>query len=600
MKKSILFIACIAIFFSIRILHGDCCDDEIRRTCLYAKNLWQPRSFSSYGLREITMLKDLYDHHYKHESWDGTISLAVEFMQSFKNFCKPLSLGAMPFWSGTNTMSYGNNDGTANLDAYQFGLGDVATQGKISLHPKVQHFGTDILLHFTRYKHDRGPFFKIKAPLAVVIVDPQLSERHAIFSGANDDAWKFYPTSLGRYNSMSDAFAGGSSSANSVISSLHKPFALESGRISCCKLTSVKLGDLTAIIGYNVYGKEHCHLGFGFKLTCPTGTVPEGKFILEPIVGRAGHWGIGLDITSHYKYWINEDNATAINFWMQSELTHLAAGRRPSWRSFDLQKNGPGSKYLLLQFYFPGNPTSDNSTGRVPSFITQAVNVTTLPVISTFKLEGSFASAAEFSKHNWNLGIGVEVWGRTAECLSFDTCNLINQKAANLNDFAVLGRQISEDARFEPDAFSLNLCEPCAKINKSEDRVLAIGIPPGGKTVPPAIPPAGEGSGPIAPTSESSTTQDGSIFQPGYDDTKIKDARLYKNRIPEKLTDALDIQGAAEGRSVSGKISISGGYTWTKLHYCPSVNLFAGFEVTSFDSLHLNLWSVGIHGALNF
>ncbi len=40
-----------------------------------------------------------------------------------------------------------------------------------------------------------------------------------------------------------------------------------------------------------------------------------------------------------------------LNFCWQAELLHLIPGRSFNFRSFDLKKNGPGSKYLLLQNY---------------------------------------------------------------------------------------------------------------------------------------------------------------------------------------------------------------------------------------------------------
>ena len=582
MKKalgSIKVLVMIAVLFQATMpSEGDCCKSTVK-TCNFSKNLWQPRSFPSYNLREIYMLKDLYDHPFKHDEWDGTFSYAFEFMQSFDTSTPSQNLGAMPFWSGTNSMTIGNNNGQSDVDAYQFGMGETLSPGVITLSPKAQHFGSDFIMHFTRYKHDKGFFFKIRTSLGAMTTDSQLCEEPATLENNIDEAWVMYPALGGRYQSLSEAFTGGTPGDMFVSgTSLNKALTLNYGKISCCKLSSTRLGDLSTTLGFNAFADEHYFFSLGFKATFPTGTIPTGEFIFEPIFGRAGHWGTGLEATGHYKHWISENEGSAVDVWTQVELMHLSSGRKPSWRSFDLKLNGAGSKYLLLQFYFPANPSDTNSTGRVPSFITQAINVTTMPVISSFTLEGSLGVIVEYSKRNWNMSLGVDVWGRTAECLQIDTCNAVHHGSANLNDFAVLGRQISEDSRFtnqSPTPFEpLYLCEPLAQIGKSENRVLAQGTPP---------------SGPSSQPDSSS-----------YNTNKIKDARIAENRIPEGLYDALDIAGAAEGRSLNARLSLSGGYAWVKTKHSPSINVFAGLEFASYDSLRLNMWSLGFNGSLNF
>ena len=560
-KSFIFYIAMSWLLVADFVIANDCCEVEKTKNCNFSKNLWQPRAFSSYSSREILMLKDLYDHPFKHDQWDGTISFATEYIENIKTKNPETNLGAMPFWSGTNSMKIGNNDGSSDVDAYQFGMGNVIKQGSISLNPKVQQIGTDFLLHFTRYKHDRGFFFKLKIPVGVIKIDANVYENSAELSEAVDENWLMYPPYQARYDSLSQAFAGGTAGEDFVIGgSLNKPLALDFGRISCCELKSVRVGDLTASVGYNILADEHYYLGVGVKGSFPTGTVPTGKFIFEPIFGRAGQWTIGIDLTGHYKHWLNEQEGKSLDFWIQSEVLNGHNGRKPNWRSFDLKKNGPGSKYMLVQFYFPANPTPENSTGRVPSFITQAINLTTLPVLSSFLVEGALSAMIEYSDKNWTSALAVDLWGRSSECLKIDTCNLVNENSQNLNDFAVLGRQISEENSGSSNAIPLYYCEPCAKINKSINRVLSQENVPNG----------------------------------------VKDARISSNRIPESLYEALDIEGAAEGRVVSIKLTPSFGYAWRKSKCSPVLNIFTGFEVTSYNSLRVYNWSVGVQAAFNF
>lgn len=219
---------------------------------------------------------------------------------------------------------------------------------------------------------------------------------------------------------------------------------------------------------------------------------------------------------------------------------------------FDLKLNGPGSKYLLTQFYFPSN------TGRIPSFITQVVNISTFPVKSSFNLEGSFAAVLRYESHNWSSGVGIDIWGRSKEKLRIDAYNLIKENSANLNDFAILGRQISENSvgTIEDSYY----CEPLARINKSESR----------RTIP------------------------------NMYNNKIKDARFAQNRIPANFSEALDFESTAEQRAISGKITGHVGYIWKHHRFCPNIKFFGAIEITKYGDKQVNLWSIGLQNSLHF
>jgi len=548
-----------------------------------SQNLWQPRSFTGYSSREMLLQKTMYQTESSREEWNGTFSIASEYMQNFSKKCNT-GLGALPFWSGTNVMTYGQNDGKSDIDSYQFGMGDVIGQGEITLNPQVAHMGGDMLLHFTHTKDNRSFYFKIRSSVGAMSIYSKLTEKIANKDVAtNEDTneiWIPYPIDKTGFSSLSEAWNSGGSSASGVIvnSTLTKPVHLRKGRISPCKLTAINVGDIKVATGYSLFANENGFFSFGVNASLPTQHSPIGKYILEPVFGRTGHWGIGCEMTGHYRAWTNDKNDMYLDIWGQGDLLHLRSGRKPDFRSFDLKQNGPGSKYMLIQMYFPTTPSSDNAQGRIPGFITNAVNATTLPVISTFKAEGTASLMLDFHKKNWNVAVGGEFWGRTKESLSIDECNLINTNAPNINDFAVLGRQISEDSRnieavVAADKIKeLYLCEPLARINKSENRAQ-------GTYVSPAIP--------AAPT--------------GYDTTKIKDARFSENRIPADLNEALDICGAEAQSVFSAKVFTQFGYTWNDNRYTPNLSVTAGAEFTpKKDNVTVNFWSVGGQASLSF
>jgi hypothetical protein len=598
----------------------DCnsCARKCSVECAQSINLWQPHAFSAYSSRDILQKRTFFTNEsHREEGYQGFFSVAMEYMQNFGQKCNDCkNLGARPFWSGTNTMTYGSNNGESNIDAYQFGMGNLADgeTGTIQLNTKVQHVGADMLLYFTRRKNERGFFFSLKAPLGAMSVRTKLTEVVASPNNVPDYQWLTYPAPAARYKTLTEAWQAGESNStgDEVSSSRHKLLVINKGRISDCKMTTIRMADLTGVFGYKAWASDKGFLDIGFKVSTPTGNVPQGDFVLEPIFGRAGHWGVGGEVTFHYKAWESQEGNKGIDVWMQGDAMHLFNGRQPNWRTFDLKKNGPGSKYLLLQHYTAGNPTDGagalnpsgvNPTGFVASFVTNAANVTTMPVHSTFAVEGTAALAFDMYYDNWNFLIGGEFWGRSKECLKFNCCNqLVKERVANLNDYAVLGRQISEDASYingnagaattpatnqAGTLFYLNLCQPDATINKSENRATAASIGLTNFT-----------RYPIAPGSD--TPSNSYYLNADAIPAGLADARLPENRIPASLNEALDVAGASASSAMTGKLFGQFGYTWKEHHYTPNLAVIGGAEFQGKGNNAVNLWSVGLQGSVNF
>lgn len=532
------------------------------------------------------------------------VSLFPEYMQNFGSNCSDSSknLGSMPFWSGTNIMTVGNHDGRANLDAYQLGMGDVITNsdgiaGVIQLDPKVQYVGTDIFLYWSHHEYQPALYFKLHVPFGAIIITPQLKELSQTIPddklsftqetqdpGSTEITFQFpeYPTPFYRPQTISEAFFGGTSAKNRLDGNRFHPVRLRKARIAVERLAEIRFGDIAFALGYNVMASDRGYLGFGFKLSCPTSNVPTGDFMLESMFGRAGLWGLGGELSAAYNFWKDRDDSESLNLLFQGEILHLRHGRTPNFRTFDLRANGPGSKYLLVQKYGarynhrnPGFITSEDLDART---IQPAANITTLPVISNIGVEGSAAVMLNCCRNNWHLGIGVEFWGRSQESLAIDIQSAVAFRLVNINDFAVLGRQLSSyliDGQSSPIA--TYFCEPLARINKSQDPVRLTGTPPG-VTNPYVTSPTG-----------TEPLPDG-----------IADARLPQNRIPQDLDVALDIEGAQASAVCTGKIFGQIGYTWAHRFYNPSIAVVFGVELTDSTNNVAQLWSLGLQGSLNF
>jgi hypothetical protein len=593
------------------------CAKSCDAQCSISKNTWLPRSWSSYQDHDLFQMK----HTHPSEKRYGKLNLSffTEYMQSIDGKCNSCkNLGAMPLWSGTNQLTIGNNDGRAQLDAYQLGMGNIITDedgigGIIQLNPRVQFAGTDMMMYWVEKASERGFYFRIHAPVGGIMVDPRLTEivpavpnnllgfSQTPAGGAPEFDYQFleYPTPAGRYQSISQAFYGGNASSPELNGSLGKAIRLSYGRIASERQTIIRLADIAATVGYNVYADEKGWAGLGFKVSFPTGNVPQALYMLEPIFGREGLWGVGGEITGSYQVWENEAGNRRMTVSLQGEVEHLMSGRAPNMRSFDLKQNGKGSKYLLLQNYrstyaslspdqsiSEGGFINPNSQIFAPVGLDVAINVTTLPVLAKFSVEGAVALMLDFASDNWNVALGGEFWGRSREQLCINTLYTADGGYANLNDYAVLGRQLNAyhvpapfpPGNLQPAPFTENgadvytyLCEPLAKIGHSQDPAILSGVYP------------------------SVYFDSATVLPEG-----VKDARLAENRIPADMNEALDIAGAAASHAITGKVFAHVGYNWKDCNYSPSVAVIGGAEFTGCTNNAIQMWSVGLQGSLNF
>lgn len=570
--KKLFLVAAVASFATLALAAEDCGDcgtaDSCKDGCTTSQNLWQPHAFSVSMSREGILQKAAWESK-TDDSWFGTFGVGFEYMQNFgeakdcsaeKSCCQ--SLGAMPFWASdkSNVMTIGNNSGTYDLDAYQMGLGPVTTTGTVRLDPRVFQTGGDFFLYFGANKTERSFFAKIHGAVGVMSINPKLSFSEGLvpvdypanaLNGTNSTTAT--EGVAAPYENISEAFEG-----NKTAGYLKK---MNYGKIQCKQTTSAKFGDLAIAVGYNVYADEKKHLGLALRFTAPTGNKANAEYVLEPLWGRNGHWAAGGELIGHWRAWESDSSDNYLDLWIDATAEHLF--RSKHMRSFDLKLNGPGSKYLLVAKYTGG------VSATFQNCIENAINITTLPVETSFAAEGNFVAMLDFHFNSWNLALGYEGWGRTCEDIQID-CKCPG--SINLNDYAVLGRQTrggqdGETAGMTSVAGQDDLCEPAAKIGKSEDRYF----------------PTATITSSTFPTS-----------------TGIADATDPANRIPEDLNDAVDICGQRAHKAYTSKAFVQVGHTWKDSDYAPYLGLVGAAEYSHTDNSAVKFWTIGVQGGLAF
>lgn len=410
-----------------------------------SKNLFLQRAFSANTARELIM-----EGHVTPTDFDGFysfFSLTGAYQHSW-NQSDDQGMGAFPFWSGTNVMTIGNNASNSSLDGYQFGLSQVTAPGTITLNPILYQGGADFLLYFGASTNDPGMFMKLKAPLGIIGINPQLTEVPAVSEAtyvAGDIELSSIPTD-DPATTMTQAFAG-----NLVGGQVNYGdfLPMQFGLINGTQLSGTQFGDIEMALGYNFLCNEDHLFGVALRASGPSGNKPTCQYLLEPIFGRGSSWTVGGYLVGKTKLWENHTNSSltlnvmgTVLHWMKSTTT----------RSFDLTANGAGSKYLLV---------ADYNSNSYQGIVQNLINLSTLQAQSSLSAEGDASISFSYLSNGWAADFGYNFWGRTAETLSISG-------AFPENRYAILGRQ-GVALSSTPTTNANQLCQPSATISSSED-----------------------------------------------------------------------------------------------------------------------------------
>ncbi len=504
-----------------------------------SKNLFLHRAFSANTSRELLM-----EGHIEATDFDGFFSF-FSFTGAYQHSWAQdasVGIGALPFWSGTNVMTVGTNLSNSSLDAYQFGLGTVSSNGSIELNPIIYQGGSDFLLFFGASTNDPGMFLKLKAPLGIIGVNPQLTENPAVLGTAYPaGAIQVTTTAYADFaTTMAQAFKGNLSGGQSATTGDFLP--MQYGLIDGTQLSGAQFGDIEMALGYNFICDEDYLFGVAFRASAPSANKPTGEFLLEPVFGRGGSWGVGGYIDGKAKLW--EDHANrSLTVNVMGTILHLVK-TTSTIRSYDLTANGAGSKYLLVADY-------NNNTYQ--GVIQNLINLSTLESNSSFSAEGDASISLTYLSNGWAADLGYNFWGRTQEILSINDTFPANR-------YAVLGRQSVGATNGTGGGTPSTLCQPSATISSSEAAVALDGNTGATATILPATTPANRISG----------------------------------------NSAFDLLAAEQSSASTSKVFAKVSYSYLESHFSPHLGLAGEFEISTSANNALPQWSVALIGGMYF
>ncbi|MDP3787685.1 MAG: hypothetical protein Q8Q60_00020 [Candidatus Chromulinivorax sp.] len=521
-------------------------------TLTTSQNFFQPRAFSANLAREMLMEGS---KHRDSNGWYGEFSATAAYQRSWSQGMETSAgvdlgdsvngLGVHPFWSGTNVMTVGVNDGVSNLDAYQFGLGDLTyvAGSSITLNPIVYQAGADFMFIVGSSANEPCFFAKIKAPVGVYNINPNLVEELTmtpVVYAANEIALTSSAMTDVVAETMTQAFAGNLSGGQTAAGNFT---AMQYGLINGDISTGAKFGDIEMTAGYRFISNDDNSFSVAVRASAPTGGAAQGVYMMEPIFGRGGNWGLGGYMDGHVKLW-EGNNENNFELRMIANAMHLF--NADTVRSYDLTTNGGGSKYLLV-----GNFTG----GVYQSTIQNLINYSTLASTSSFGVEGDVALSFAYNARGWSFDLGYEFWGRSAE-------TLVITGDFSSEAYAVLGRQWVNSST---SGTAANTAQPLAEIN-------------------------------LAVTQSAAVAQStGTAIAAAQ--TDVVNAALSGNRIA--LAD-LDDSGAQQATALTSKVFSKVTYEWMDSDYRPHLGVMGEFEISMSDNNALPQWGVSLVGGVSF
>lgn len=348
-------------------------------------------------------------------------SIAVEYTQSFDGSAiSKYFFGCTPLvFSGSLFPDRGKNDILADY----YGL-PTDFKSTINFSPRVQNIITDVDLYWNLSDEEIG--FNLRVDIPLVHSKWELNPCETIVSTGTLD----YPAGY-----MSNALIKRenlSHNALSVLSGNKKfgdlTFPLQYGRILRCSQQATKFADILIAMGYTFISSQHGMLGADIHVIVPTGTRSQAINLFEPQIGNGHHWALGASLKGRYDFYSSDDE-WVVSACFDTYIQHLF--KTTQKRSYDLIKNGPASRYALLEDMisrvsitqnFSATPFENIIDNQYITRLLYVIDATTFDSKIRVDVQADLIAKLNLKYHNWNFDIGYNFWARSKEKLVSRAC----------------------------------------------------------------------------------------------------------------------------------------------------------------------------------
>ncbi len=241
-------------------------------------------------------------------------------------------------------------------------------RSKISFEPKQTVIGLGLHLRKSFWRNEekgRGAFFSVSSPITRVKNEFKLNEKIINDGGGVDEN-----ADVNVVANMTEAFRQKEWKFGKIDSK---------GCGKRCRFTDqteTKLGDIEVKLGIEWLGDRiPCHLETYAGVLIPTGNVPKGEFIFEPVVGHGKHPGVMLGSAGGIEIWRDDERDWDVRVEYATHSMYLFTKQQV--RSVDL-KDKPFSRYM--EVYANKVQAQEALDMEDTNLATPGINVFTLPV----------------------------------------------------------------------------------------------------------------------------------------------------------------------------------------------------------------------------
>lgn len=506
----------------------------------------------------------------------GNISLTFEYTRSFNNdhiaqyFFGNTCLnfvGSNLIDSSTpssNRAVIGCNNFIPGLViADNFGL-PTNFMGKVCFRPKIQNVIVDFNYYLALDFWCKGLYWRLFAPFTVTYWNL------GIDCCEHNNAAKIQKTFLPCYmstnqtqslDSIQQAVTG-----EKIFGDMNSPF--DFGKIPFTQRKRIGIADFDLIFGWNALLNETYRFAIFLLTTIPGGNRPDSKIFFEPVVGAGKSWGLGGGSEGYINFIENEIHS--FGFYYFITINHYF--KTFQIRSFDFEKNGPLSRYLLLKEL--------NKTDQYNGNLLNAIDFATKSVRAGAVFNVDAAFKLSYFICNWGFDFGYNLWLKTSEHLTIVPrifpSDLLHRKFGIKQTEGVCYRTLNTITDQIGDSGSLNSTQSSATISTiaRTDFPAKINLPPND----------------VAITWDSSTDLNNLII-------------AHSSNPPVLVSICgLDCNSAIVPRQLSHKFFINIDYTRYSIPWEPEISIGGEVEFSGNKKLlaTLNLWGVWIKGQFNF
>ena len=369
----------------------------------------------------------------------GNLSLALEYNRSFRNerIAQYLFGSTQLKFSGSQVPDRAPDEILADY----FGL-PTTFQGRIAFKPEIDNIILDVNYELGLDTWCPGLYFKVNAPIVITRWDlgvhcnevNNLGPQDApvlppcYMAGREPDIEENGTQTVGKpiivpaVTSIRRALSG-----NVIFGDMDQNLMF--GAFPCGRVQRTGVANIDLILGLNFLMNECSHAGIYLLTLIPTGNVPDGKIIFEPMIGNGRLWELGPGISAHVD--LLRRGYHSMGIWFEGALTH----QFPIFqvRSFDLIDRGPLSRYILLKEFGKGTQARfKDSLINAIDFSTRAVRVG-----GSVRLDAAVKLAYYYDR--WGFDVGYNIYARSKERLRIE--NSLHPSDLNNREFGIKGTE---------------------------------------------------------------------------------------------------------------------------------------------------------------